>query len=994
MSIFDTTANTRGNAFADPMNPMNMNGGGWGMNPNYLTPSYDAPYRPPYTGTGQTMPYPNPSLGRSMYGAAFGQTPYGVGSFNQDSRYWDAMDSKPNDAVAYGAQRFATPFVMWGGAIAIERAWRMRNISPLAGSLMGGAATVSGFTGMGQRAGAGLARGLIGGAEMFFPGVSAGRAAATMTGAAKFVGGAAGFAMGTAGVAQLGIAAADKFAFEPYVGARENQNVIRGAFSGISFPGQGDPYSGRGISRGDAARIGGQLGAFGMKDPTFNSREVASITSMAAQGGLLDNVNPDQITSRMTSLIRQLKTVMSVTGTTDFKEAVSMMAKLQMAGTSPGNIGSTMTQIGALSSAAGISANRMMNTVGAQGQYLFQANGLTPYLGQLAAANSMAGFATAFRTGLVGPELMARMGGVEGATQTSVTGQLNASQTMYNMMRNYNRYNTGIGGVGVNQNVSNFGVSVARDPVGTMGLFALSKGKNLSRQFDEEGIMGTHNQVVDLARPLGLMRNGKLRAQDAAAVMQGMMGMNPEEIQAYMAQYAAYKNPSTRNQLEAGIRSQQIVQQRDYMERMGQTFLSDKVAPIVTAYRDVRGGITRGIGRALGVSGDLTDAFSAGWNKLQYGDLSQTQGVTTGSLKKMGDSRLVDEDYLDSVAAAPRSKTGGHPYAMIGRDKEQEDWNKTVGDIKHSNTRDHVAAAKTLNRLWMAGDQDAIVALGNGPGAADARLRLVDKGKLDKSYGDIAKFKGLSEFLSSSKRKSDSGFENIKGKYFQGLEAIGKLMTEGSGAIEQQEMASVISRLDKASQEGTYVTSSEDPSIKADIAYLRSKSKEGFRDESEFRAVKNKYLSVMNEGNISGQELFGGPKGAMEAAAKAGSFQASVLGKKMSESEDFILQTPSSKYKGVGTPEEQREMIRQNEALNGQLQNIHSAAKNGLIDITTEYQMTAGLVMDRAANIMLQASQNMMKASGKEVTVGNETAPTSAPGTEAVTGRTVLLRPR
>jgi hypothetical protein len=74
----------------------------------------------------------------------------------------------------------------------------------------------------------------------------------------------------------------------------------------------------------------------------------------------------------------------------------------------------------------------------------------------------MAGQAAAFRSGLISPEMMARLGGVEGATQLSVTGQVNASQTTYNMMRLYNKYTSGQGGGGVMENVSNFGRSFCR----------------------------------------------------------------------------------------------------------------------------------------------------------------------------------------------------------------------------------------------------------------------------------------------------------------------------------------------------------------------------------------------------------------------------------------------------------------------------------------------------------------------------------------------------
>jgi hypothetical protein len=777
MSIFDTTANTSQNAFSDPFNPMNLNRGQWGMDPNYLTPNYAAPYRPPYMGGSSHIANQAPGFFSSLYNISpfSGGMPYGVGNQQQDSAYYDSLVNKPSDFGMSAMQRVGVPLGAIAAAYGINNAWRTGSSLPWqygrkvqagwasmwgASNLGAVAATrnVTMATAMGQRMGAGIMEGIVGGASRFAPSIAGSTAARVAIGGAGLIGGVTGSLALPLMAAQGAMTAADKMIFDPYIGVRENQNMLRQNFSGVTFGGRGDgdPWTGGGLGRGASGRIGTQLASFGMKDQIFNAREMASLTSMAAQTGLLDNTSSDQISKKMESLVRQLKVVMSVTGTTDFRDTMTLMAKMQMAGAAPGQIGSLTSQIGGLASAAGISTNRMMSTVGAQGQYLFQSNGLTPYLGQLSAATSMAGFASAFRTGLVSPEMMARMGGVEGASQLSVTAQVNGAQTIYNMMRNYNRYTSGRGETGdVIGNVSRFGQSFAADPLEAFGGMIAGKNRAISQRFAEEGgIMATHNQVMEVAGIFpGAIRGGKLSGNRAVAVMKSM-GLGDDEINAFMTEYAARTNPAVNKQMLAGLQTSQLSTLRDVLEQSGQTRFAAMFSPVSSTYRDIRSSITRSMGSGVEGAGGLMDAFSSFWTSATVGSPDELMG------------RNINDVQGKKISLVKTWKLG------------------TVDKDKHQNE------ILRLHDLARQGNTEAITILSSKDHkeVSNALTRLGDQGRIDKRYSDSSELNhDLVRVIMGSERELDEAVgDNIKNKYKKALAGSAGLFS-GSRHVTDQE---------------------------------------------------------------------------------------------------------------------------------------------------------------------------------------------------------------
>jgi hypothetical protein len=810
MSIFNTTANTGFNSFDDPFNSVNLNQGGgqWGMNQNYLTPSFDAPYRPPYSGGQPSMQNPNPGWFRSAAYLAnpFASGPqYGTGTTAFESSYWDQLGNRPQDFGAAFSQRMIAPLVSFGGAFAVARAWQVRNQSRgafdwfrLFGAGKQEAMRVSGFTAMGQRFGGSLARGMIAGASSFAPSIAAsGFGKAAIYGAAALGGAASGLIL-PAAIAQAGISGFESLVSDNYLGIRENAAALRGNFRGVSFGGHfGDPYTGQGLNRRQAARMGTELTQSAAGDQTFNAREVATMTNMASQMGMLDNASAEQIVPRMKSIMQQLKVVMSIAGSTDFKETMQMMAKLQMAGVSPGSVGSTMAGIGSFASQAGISAGRMFNTVGAQGQYLFQANGLTPYLGQLAAGSSMAGQAAAFRSGLVSPEMMARLGGVEGATQLSVTGQVNASQTTYNMMRLYNKYTSGQGGGGVMENVSNFGRSFAGNPMSAYGALLRTGKSNISEDFKRNGMMGTYQQMMDLA-DMNPQTAGRKMGQNEIFALLSTMGMSPEQSQSFINEMRAASDPKTVRQSQAGAKSFEMNMMRDFLEQTEQTRFKSfaPVAATMQAFRGAKSGIAGFLGNFQAGTGGLVDSLSNMYNEGMTGSAEsllsrRMNDQSTSSLSMPITSRLNNRmaGYKDDIDKLKSLAEGGDERALaaLGGDKRK--------------------AATAIYSLGQSGHIDSKYgSIGGSDMLADVIANLPKEG--GKSYGDFA---NLETALNNNNLFSGSTMDKAEG--FRLSYLLQKKIGENGALLTtpDEDTKRIMSRL-------TQITGEDDPRRLKDLS--------------------------------------------------------------------------------------------------------------------------------------------------------------------------------
>jgi hypothetical protein len=556
--IYSSQADTFGNSFGNPMNPANQ-GSGWGIDPSLLSPSYMAPYRPQYGGANGANNFGHPGFfgGLGKLSPFSDDVNWGNPIMHQQPAIND-VSQRPFDAAMWGAQRIAAPIMAFGMANkALKAAGLGWKTGARFGSGLGGgfAGAFGANSSMGIRGTYGAVKGAYA-ANGFKGALSAVRGIGVGGGfnlaARGVMAGAFGAAAGVALPLAAGLAVmegAERALFNPYINTMGSARSLRDNFGGITFGDMGgNSVTGKGLGFGESTRMAQSITSAGIHDMSFGTDEYRQGADMISRTGLLDNAKGSQISERIKENMKQVKLIMGIANMPEIKDAIEQLAKLQLSGASTiggsfSTASATMGNIGRYASMAGTSVQRMMNNAGAQGQYLYQANGMTPYLGQLAAGASYSSFSAAQRMGLISTEQMARMGGLDGATQASLTGQINSSQTLYNKMAMYNSFLGGKGGTragyGQNQSavdvVQGFGSAMAQDPLGVYGAMTLYGRQMAGKQMEQRGSLAVEDQIMSRAPKWLLDKNGKLSAERAVPFM-SQMGMNEDQIQAFMNQ--------------------------------------------------------------------------------------------------------------------------------------------------------------------------------------------------------------------------------------------------------------------------------------------------------------------------------------------------------------------------------------------------------------------------------------------------------------------------
>lgn len=510
------------------MNPYGVPGGGA---PNsgsdaYMFPGWGS-VQSGYQGSSPYGPQGKPTWmgAASQLGSPFSKDPYWGNPVDNNSSAFQSLGTKPFDSAAWIGQRIAMPAAVFGAASAM-------------------------FAGAGRNVGKGLAEGMFGSGLI-----------------ARGVGGVMGtigsfglpFAIGTAAAH-----AVDSAIFQPYLRTRQQTEDVVRNFSGIAFGGTaGNPISGRGLSNYSASGIAQGVDRAGIRDMTFSSTQMHSIAGMGMRAGLFDDVSASGIQGRFKDIAAQVKLLVSISKDPNIQSAIEQLSQLRAGGASvSGGIHSTAArafqQMGMQASMAGVSVQQLM-AASASGQYMYQANGMTPYLGQMAAGNAYAGFSAAFRTGSLSPEVLARMGGLQGATNSALGGQVAAAHTPYNML---SLYNQNFGGTGPNGSMTNvaqgFGALASRNPLQAAGGLLLYGPAMMSQQSREIGGRAADDQASVLLRSHGVRPAGAggLFTPEQKAMAFQSMGMSDDQIRAYASQRATDTDPATVKARLEGIDAQ------------------------------------------------------------------------------------------------------------------------------------------------------------------------------------------------------------------------------------------------------------------------------------------------------------------------------------------------------------------------------------------------------------------------------------------------------
>jgi len=737
--VFRTQADTRFNSFADPMNSVNQNPGNWGINSNYMTPAHMSPYRPQYQGPqGDMGGNFNPSWGQSASFMANpfrkGGTNYGGNTWQQQSPFFDTIGNRPMDHAASFTQNTAVPL----------------------------AATYFGFRGlegigsrMGSSFASGAARGIMGGAM-----ASSGAGSMAMSGAGMVGGFAGGVALPMM-AAHAAVGAFNGAVMDPYIAQRQMTNNFRNNFAGVNFGtgGASNQYTGGGMSRGFASGMAGQMSGFAAHDLTFNQKEIGGITDLASRGGLLDTSNPQQITSKLKEITRQVKLVMAVANTSDFRDAIEILGKLQMSGATGSAATRAMSAMGGFAAASGISTQKMMNTVGMQGQMLFGANGLTPYVGQMAAGQANASMSAAFRNGLMSPALAARFGGVEGATQSAVSGSLSLANSPYASMYAHNAYHGGGEVGGVVGNMSRFGGEIARGGLKAIGGFNLARPGTMSKMLEEDRLGMTQDTLTQIGKILpGSQTNGKLDSRAAYQILTGTMGVPDQEARAMLQELKGYQHKGTTEQMLAGNRTAMTNSRMKFAEQQGADYgrLTGGVQTVFGVGRNIQAGGAAMVNAFTGTVGKGLDAVQNWYTETKFGDAKDMQDVTMSSLE--GTERL-NINSLD-----------------LGPTKDRKNYLSKVGN------RDSL---KDVDNQAKKGNAAAIAFIKSNGTDEEALMQLVKDGHLDPSYEkSLAKRQGLAADLKSMARVQggEGSFSKAVEDAYGGITAVSGVMAKGKYA--------------------------------------------------------------------------------------------------------------------------------------------------------------------------------------------------------------------
>lgn len=730
---FRTQADVNSTSFTNPMNAVNMNRGRWGIDANYLTPAFMSPYRPEYAGPGRADPYAfNPSWIRSareMAGLNFYSDNYGGNAYNQLSPNHTKFITGPIDLAAAAAQRVAMP---------LAAGYMATRFLSTPGMNFG--------RGVGQGFGASVARSFG----------ASGASAAMAARAGGAVGGMLGSVMLPALAAQGMVSLADDTLFDPYLAMRQGSNNFRNNFQGYTFGGgYGNSVTGGGLSNKQAAGMASKITQAGIKDFTFNVHEINQISDMSMRSGLLDNVNPDQFVKKIESITKQVKVVMALANSSDIRESIELLSKLNTSGALHSKSIGTLASVAGMSAIGGISTQQMMNTVGAQGQYMFQAAGMTPYVGQMVASQNYASFAAAARNGLISPTMLARMGGTEGATQSATGGMVGLLSSPYAAMYGMNKYFSGGDRGNIVGNVSRFGGNIAGNPLEAIGNFNLTRPALMSRMAEDGGMQTAVDFVAQLANETPgakTGKNGTISSGAAYMMLTRSYGLQDDQARALLNQLRAYQDDGTVSQMNQGLRKTEKETMLNYYRNnnMNMGIFSRPYNNVVGFYKDAKSRPASNIGSILRGVGGMTDDLESWWFNTRYGDMdkqSSWSAATTDTL--LNEKSSISEGPLE---------LGRNAKGLLAQMFDR-------GSIKTSKEK--------INELAKQGNKTAIAAIkGSGIERINALDKLAQDGHIDEAFKDRGRLNDLVADIDASGTQAYTGGNKnaaYLGKAYEGV---------------------------------------------------------------------------------------------------------------------------------------------------------------------------------------------------------------------------------
>jgi hypothetical protein len=692
-NLYRTQADTYGNSYTNPLNSANQNPG-WGIDPSLLTPGHQANYRPQAGGPDAYPGGQRPGFFKSLANLnPMRQDPTWGNPYMHSQPSVDAIASRPMDAAMWGMSRVVAPAAMYWGA----------------GKAMGGLNMVGmarGAMSSGYKLGSGIGTGIGRGFGM---NATLARGLGMPLGAATGL--AAGFALPYAAM-QTGMWGYERGISNPYINTRRTADEMRENFSGVSFGNSsGHPVHGGGLGGLESSRIAGKITQQGINDMTFSTGQYTDLAGMTARSGLQDNVtNTSGISKRVKDSADQVKLIMGIAAMPEIRQAMEALSKLQMSGASvTGGFQSvaakSMMQIGGSAAVAGVSVQHLMSRAGAQGEYLYQANGMTGYMGQIAAARSFASFSAGNRMGLISASTLSRMGGVEGATQSSITGQVNVSQSLFNKMGNYNAYmGKGERGNSAIDTISKFSQSMSANPAQTMAELKRYGRQMGAKQIADQGSLSAQTTIQKIAEAAGLSQRGEKVSSDVAhMILTDVIGISSDDAEGILKNVQMESSPEAHSKTRKDLRTNLVKTHDQYIANQN---LYGGLAGVVYSTKKfgnkLADGMSQLIGRPLSNAvGFGSDLVGSAVRSVTLGGTTQYDNRTPEQIDKyFGHDKLKKHDV--KAMAGMKVFANDNKEFLIGGS-----FTDIMGN-KFSNYDSHIKVAETLKNLAFKGDARAI----------------------------------------------------------------------------------------------------------------------------------------------------------------------------------------------------------------------------------------------------------------------------------------------
>lgn len=793
---------------------------GFGINPAYTTPAYMSNFRPAYSF--EQDPY-NPYAMEYPYSAAFAEsvlplrdtTTFASDPLTHSYALSKQVDDTHWDGLVDGATKWGTPLAAWWAANKVFNR-QVRSANPLAKGFYGateymrqGFFQAKGHTAgmaaaraamatkakqsLGARVGASFGKNVFRGAggiiNMGAKGLGfAGTGA--IAGGMGAVGATIGSAVGGIAVpllaAQAAATAANRYVADPYISLRRNEDaMLSNTANTFVGGGAGAVGGGYGISATHAAKLAEAFTQSGTDDLAFKREDMGIMADYAMQNGLMNdigNMNVDDMKKRVANMADTVKLIMAVANTDSVKTAIEYMGRLKAAGiTDPAAARRTMQSIGASSAMSGVSVEQLMNTVGNQGQLMFQSQGLLPVLGQKAAIGTHAGFANAYKAGIISTENLAMLGGVEGATQNSMQAFLKLTGSQANMMGLHAGMPMGASLV---ETMSQFGNKFAQDPFAMMGDMIVNGKARLSEQLASTGKIDAEVKAVkQMMSQFGnyfLDDKGNIKdPQRSLPIVMKSMGLGEEEIRATLENWKSVQSPQyqerAREAAQAGS-TRTMMQQLNQEGRTGLFMNLPGIGATLTDAQEWGRSLDRGANNMMaGVTGFKAN-FQDAWNLIQarasglqaegdawnytYGkDENGKQKITRMRLQTgfrlstpTQDRLVLDGRHDETLGAIGRMLNVSKDSELYGEAQsikglltgQDKDWGKGVNTLMSANKK---AKGSLFSRYDDETDRDA----------ASRVLRLLkDNSKLSEEEVDLTSMRNATNKALKSRLDSDN----------------------------------------------------------------------------------------------------------------------------------------------------------------------------------------------------------------------------------------------